>query len=533
MKTAWLVRGPQIAAKLSFWLSIAGYNRDDRSLNERIYRIYLVLFFTGWGFLAFSLISNTVHDAIAHLAGAEAVPHAAMSIAALGLLAWLAYTAWRVARQSPLTFSEDDQYLICLTPVRRSAVALAWLAGDWIFSVPFFWAGSVILAFTVLDGRMQGNLTLVELLPHYLVAGLRASIITLPLHFGLLALLYALGCLRLQSDRSLPYLSVAMRLSAILLPLTYTLILITSGFRAFSSPFDQAFLAPLTLPLGSALAIFPLLPGLFTAVLLAVGGALALWRASNQLNLSRAAQETVEKDILETVSLLGQTDLAEDIRRRKRLGVDHKPSLGGAGPGLRILPWKDHLQMRRDFHLRPVLHWLSIFGLAVYLLLTTNLIVQAFVLLLLADNLARLLTARLRADLSRWWLLRSLPFPLGSLLFYELALPGILATLLGWLAIAAAVHFGGIQPPPAILVPFLVLLTGFSGAADIARKSKTADLLNGSASPVTEGGVLIVFACLGSIALALTFVGSFLALSLAFAMTYYTGKYAASQMKKI
>ncbi|HSV85893.1 MAG TPA: hypothetical protein VLH85_04920, partial [Levilinea sp.] len=95
MKTVWLVRGPQIAAKVSFWLSITGFKRHDRSLNERIYRIYVALFFAGWGFMAFSLISNTVHDGIAQLAGAEAVPLAAISIGALGLLAWIAYNAWR------------------------------------------------------------------------------------------------------------------------------------------------------------------------------------------------------------------------------------------------------------------------------------------------------------------------------------------------------------------------------------------------------------------------------------------------------
>jgi len=78
-----------------------------------------------------------------------------------------------------------------------------------------------------------------------------------------------------------------------------------------------------------------------------------------------------------------------------------------------------------------------------------------------------------------------------------------------------------------------VIVAGQCGAADMARKSKTADLMNGSAAPVSEGGVLLAFACLGTIALASAYVGPFLGLSLAYAMTYFTGKYAVGQMRKI
>jgi hypothetical protein len=144
-----------------------------------------------------------------------------------------------------------------------------------------------------------------------------------------------------------------------------------------------------------------------------------------------------------------------------------------------------------------------------------------------------LLTTRLRADLSRWWLLRSLPFSSGNLLLAELALPALLATLLGWLALGLASVLGGFAVPPPILVPFLVFVAGFAGAADIARRSKTADLMVGSAAPVSETGVLLAFACLGAVALALAYVGPFLALSLAFALMYYLGKYAIGQLKKI
>jgi hypothetical protein len=533
VKTVWLVRWPQIAGKLSYWLSITGYKRGDRSLNERLYGLYLIVFFTGWGFMVFSLVSATIHDGFSQIAGPAAVPAVVLGAGVLGLAAWIAYNLWRFARQSPLTFSEDDQYLICLTPVSRSAVALAWLFGDWIFSIPFFWATGVILSFTVLEGYVQ-DMTMVEMLPYYLVAGGRATSIVLPLHFGLMALTYALGCLRLQRDRSRPRYSTAIRMGVLFLVLGLGGTIFARGLDGWIGLPWNVLLYPLILPVQAAvLGAPPWWAGLALAAAFAAGGVLLLRRAGEQVNLSRAAQETVQKDTLATAVMLGQTDVAADIQRRQRLGTDHRPSLSGARPGLRMLPWKDQLQARRYFRLQPVLHWFSVLGLAVAVLLLPNLIVQAFVLLLLADNLARLLTTRLRADLSRWWLLRALPFSSGSLLLYELALPGILATLLGWLALAAAVQLGAATAPPAALIPFLVAAVGFSGAADIARKSRTAELMTGGAAPISETGVLLAFACLGIVALALNYVGSFLALSLAFAATYYTWKYAVAQIKKI
>jgi hypothetical protein len=532
MNTVWLVRWSQIASKVSFWLSITGYKRGDRSLNESIYRIYLVLFFTGWGFMVFSLVSSILYDGLASLVDEAAVPLAAVNAGVFGLLIWLIYDLWRFSRQSPLVFSEDDQYLICLTPVSRSAVGMAWMIGDWILSVPFFWAAGVILSFTVLEGAVQG-MELIDMLPYYLGAGLRATSIILPLHFGLMALTYALGCLRLQRDQIRQHLLVAMRSLALFTVLALAFTFFTRGFLNWTGLPWSILLYPLILPVKAALLAAPWWSGSVLALAVAAGGAYLLWRAGQHVNLSRAAQETVQKETLQTALMLGQSEVVDEIQRRQTLGIDHRPSLTGARPGWRMLLWKDQLQARRYFRYQSVLHWLSLFGLASAAVIIPSLIVQAFVLLLLADNLSRLLTIRLRADLSRWWLLRSLPFSSGNLLLAELALPALLATLLGWLAVGLAAVLGGFKVPPLILVPFLVFVAGFAGAADVARRSKTADLMVGSAATVSEMGVLQAFACLGAVALALAYVGPFLALSLAFAMSYYMGKYAVGQLKKI
>jgi hypothetical protein len=532
MNTVWLVRWPQIAGRLSFWLSITGYKRGDRSLNERLYRVYLVLFFAGWGFMVFSLISSYVFQGLSLIAGEAGVPMLAMGIGVLGLLIWLAYDVWRYARQSPLVFSEDDQYLICQTPVKRSAVALAWMLGDWVFSVPLFWAVTVILSFTALESQVQ-TMEVVEMVPLYLIAGARASLIILPLHFGLTALTYALGCLRLQRDEIRPRLTMAMRSIIVFLAFGLALTISLAGLAGLVRLPWSILLAPLLLPVSAAVSAIFFAPGLALSLALALAGTLLLWRAGNQVNLSRAAQETVQKETLQTARLLGQTELVDEIQRRQALGTDHRPSLTGARPGLRMLVWKDQLQVRRYFHLKNIPPWLFLLSLTTAALLTPVLIVQAFILLLLTDNLAKNMTTRLRADLSRWWLLRSLPFNSTNLLLTEMALPGILATLIGWAAFGIAAAVGGIAVPPAILVPFLVAIAGLSGAADIARKSKTAELMTGSAAPVSETGVLLGFACLGAVALALAYVGEFLALSLAFAMTYYMGKYAAGQLRNI
>ena len=56
MNAVWLVRWRQLASRMRFWTAIVGYDPRDHSLSHSIYLIYVIIFFSLWGFamLAFS-----------------------------------------------------------------------------------------------------------------------------------------------------------------------------------------------------------------------------------------------------------------------------------------------------------------------------------------------------------------------------------------------------------------------------------------------------------------------------------------------
>src|SRR5512146_766356 len=204
LNAVWLVRSHQIAAELRYWLTFIGYDRRDHSLSHKIYLGYASLFFIGWAFATLALLATFAGGILTGLAGglrpedpAGGLPFAAAALLGLVLLGWWLYVSYSAGRASPMTFSEDDAALICQTPVSRPAVALLWLLGDWIKSGPFFWALAVTLAFALQDAAL-GKSVSVEYVPHYVLAGLRVLSVVLPLQWGLMALSWAWGVLRLQ-----------------------------------------------------------------------------------------------------------------------------------------------------------------------------------------------------------------------------------------------------------------------------------------------------------------------------------------------
>ena len=105
-------------------------------------------------------------------------------------------------------------------------------------------------------------------------------------------------------------------------------------------------------------------------------------------------------------------------------------------------------------------------------------------------------TLRLRADLSRWWLLQSLPLSKPDLLFAELVLPWGLTTALGWLAVLA-VDTGPFFPGAILIVllPPVTAALGFIAAADLLRQSKTALLMQGLPARHSELALIVGALC--------------------------------------
>ena len=206
MRAVWMVRLPRIKGGIGYWLSALGYRYQDRSIINRIFFLYFLVFWSAWIFAVFALLSGAIAT-ILETAQIENPTHALALIGAIIFIIWVLVELFRVSRRSPFIFSEADLHLVCQTPINRRYVALVWFLSAWIEYAILFSAGGVILGFAFTELHIDGSLGISELLL-YLRSGFRAFIIILLLQFACQAFVWSFGTLRLRKERDLSWLPI-------------------------------------------------------------------------------------------------------------------------------------------------------------------------------------------------------------------------------------------------------------------------------------------------------------------------------------
>jgi hypothetical protein len=474
MRIAWYVRSRQLARDFRFWSALMGMHPGDRSLSYRIYIVYAVIFFAIWGFLVLSLFADGAARAL-NLVSPLAPQQAAAALSLVVLLAWFLVSLYQAARRSPLRFNEEDQFLICQTPLNRSAVTLNWFVGilpRW--GIPF-WAGSVVLGFAL--AQIQTHNAGFSALPQYVLAGGRAVSILLVFHIALTACIWSFGLLRLQQKRAFPGLG---RLAVGIALLLGGAVVWTATRTGLVSLAANLLFWPLAFPLQAAYGLVPWWAGLvFTAVVCA-GVVRLLWMAGRQVSLGRAALETTRETGVENALLAGEMEAAAEMSLQGRLGEQHHPTGLAGRPGVWIMLWKDLLQSRRALSFSEVFNWVGVGGLLFLALWIPETGARILIAAYAGSLLSQQYTLRLRADLSRWWLLKALPLSKTRLLLAQLAFPWALATLLGWLAVLGVGTGTGMPVVlAALLLPLASAVLALTAAADLLRQSKTGLLIRG------------------------------------------------------
>lgn len=496
MRAVWMVRSRQIVRKLAWWLTVLGYDHRDRSLTNRIYQVYVTIFWGWWFFVVLSLFTGPAKTILSAL-GFTPFSQAATLLTTLALLGWGLYKLWQATLRSPFVFSENDAHLICQTPVPRSSVALAWLLGDWFEPALPFWAGAVTLSFALVESGLEHKISIVDLIA-YITAGLKALLIIALLQLGLMALVWAVGALRLWHDRQLTWQPGAVRLCILAVGLALAYALIPQGLGGLSHLPWQVVLWPLAFPLSAAFGAVPLLFGLLIGLAWCGLGLVILTRAGAHLNLSRAAQETTQLEKIETAQRYGQTELAKQLALTDRLSGGHPPNRLPLRPDGWMLGWKDVLQSSRAFSLSDAWGWLTLSAVSLGVCLVSEPGARGLLLAIWAVMVGQRVTARLQKDLANWSLLHLLPFSSRRLLLAEFTLPWALVVLLGWILLALA---GGgwtlpIRLSAALLLPCLSAAVSLAAAYDLLRQAKPDMLLNGNAPQVSSVGGLLGILCL-------------------------------------
>jgi len=489
MKAIWFVRSKELAGRFRFWTAIVGYDPRDRSLNQNIYLIYVVIFFSIWGFAMLALLADQAANLLSTVQGQTA---STVSVIGMLVLIILEFTAagYRAGRRSPFTFSEADAELVCQTPVNRGQVALAWYFGDWIGSGMIFVALGVIFRYASLEIMEQKQVAWVDL-PRYILAGIQVTSIILPLFMMVMAICYALGALRLRGEQDIPWLRW--------IPMVIAMVLIVVGL--INRPILSALLWILLIPLKAGFGEVSWLGGFALAVSLTVLGILALYKTGLRLNLSRAAQESRFRWTEQQVRWLGGTSVRGDMVRREKLGIGHSANRMPGRTGAWALLWKDWVASVRGIQFIEVLSWLGIFGLVLGMIWAANWGTQALIFLVGCELIGQRCTERLRADLKVWTITRQLAIRSDTALAAEISSPVSLATLLAWLAMLIGHWLGySVHISSFFLAPLLVWCITLAISYDILRHSQSSDLLAGYVTAPGAGGLIIGFV-LGAIPL--------------------------------
>lgn len=488
MRAAWFLRSRQMRWAMSWWLAITGYNTDDASITNRIYLFYLVIFFAIWGLVVLAFFTSAVAQFITALGAQPAWATARAGV--LALLAWWLWGLYRASRACPIQFSADDALLACTTPMSRRAVAFTWLPGAWFKTGIFFWSLAITLGFALAEIGVGGKPTWADA-PAYLARGFRFLLPVAFLHLGMIALTWAFGCLRLQSNR--------VRAGMTYYPLMLGVAL-GIGFAA-SGPGGnplQLLALPALQPLLSASGAAGYLPGVVVGLLWSGLGALALYAASPGLNLSRAAQETQSASAASAAVMLGNQQLAEAIRLKERLPGGSAPMRLPERPGGAALAWKAAIRSLRGLSLGGVGGWALLLIISGAYTFMPDWPSRAAVLFFWVLQLHERASAELRADLGMWFLFQTLPVERRRRILAEVLPAALLAAGLGWLGLAIGAAAGGAVPAAQfLLLPFVALNLGLSAAFDVLRQTRSRHLLIGSTPAPGLVGLLLSAAVLG------------------------------------
>jgi len=480
-----MIRSKQVLSSINYWLAIVGYDIYDHSALTHVYLFYLIALFGAWTlavmFLVSNLMANTLSPFLASqgMAFTDIVP----TIAMLLLVLWSLYSIYKATNRSPLVFSEDDAHLLCQTPVDRRFVTLAWFFGEWPSSVLLILVVAATVGFALLELDLINGIKILSV-GHLTVAALKPLSIIIPLHLGLFAVAWVVGVYRLQRD--VKRIKVMRLIRILALILAVTLFVVTLGSILFPSFFTvfQPLRSFLTFPFDSAFLEGGWRLGLAVSIGLMIICLTVLWQISDNLNLSRAAQETHHFQAQRVAFRIGDFDLISEIKDSERLGSMHVPSKIPSFPGAWMVTWKDVVQSLRTLTIPRLWSWLVILflpisGTIVGVLLKDR--ASLFVLIVYWVLLVGQQTsARLKKDLGNWWLVNSLPLSARRIILHNVVRPVFATIALTWIALWMSNLIGlSISPIVVFSVPFAVAGISFSVVFDMLRQADVSMLLVG------------------------------------------------------
>ncbi|NLC29150.1 MAG: hypothetical protein GX773_01695 [Chloroflexi bacterium] len=489
------LRGRQERSDLRYWLALVSYDPEEKTVSNKIYLVYLVIFFTIWLFLMLIYIAQAF---LGLFRLTEPMPASTVSsflliitFASFGLYLIIKST-WR----SPLIFSEEHRYLLCQQPVPASTIVFRWWQQPWLQNLLLFMLICLMLGFTFGEASFPSQ----EMSSYFFIYvwyGLRVALLAIPFHLAIFITSWSAGLFALEHrGKFLAYL-----------PSLLLVLLAISVLALFIQPSFFGVLPARVLELSSFLSNLLLSffgEGSFTFFQTFLFGLslmglsfLLLWLASKRFSPSKAAQETEFAAKIASFMKYGQVAAIKTMRKEQHLGLAGSSRFLPDWQAEKAFFWKGILQYRRNFGLREI--WLLFVSL--FFVISINLggnnpagwIGLISWLWLLSGPLTELLSQ----DLSLWQLTRQLPIPAA-----KWALASLLTSLFPVLLVAMVGQVFSLAFFPAaewtllLTIPMGLLSAALQLGQDLVRKNRPELLAVGSVQSAGLRGLVMAILCL-------------------------------------
>ncbi|MGV8049970.1 MAG: hypothetical protein AB2L21_06430 [Anaerolineaceae bacterium] len=481
-----LLRSRQENAELRYWVSITAYDTRDRSLTNRLYFGYLLLFFSIWVFIVLLFLAQGGSILLRMINPANPT-QAALVLTVIILSGFGLIHLVACVRRSPLSFSEEDAHLLCQQPFNPRQLVLRWLPLSWFGSAVFFALTFLWIGFSLAEASFATQM-MSQFLPQYAWMGIRLVLIGLPNHLilfvvGWISGVWALARRKKPSALILPVIAGLLLIGVAALTLTA---LISTTPPEWISQSAQVLLSPI---LAGFDAGSLRLPAALVIYLIAIGvGLILLSASSSHFSASRAAVETQLANTIQNLTRYGQSASVENIRLKHRLGLGRTTKWQPAWTGISALVWKDVLQSWRARTLGKFWNLLLLTSTMLSLTLSPTLSLRLLSLVIWSYTLSQLTVYRLRTDLSLWSVIRQLPIPLVRVFSADTV--GALG--LSFIFSLGGLLLGNLIAPSSdwrllLLLPGMLAAVTAMTAYDLLRKCRSENL---SAGVVGDYGLL-------------------------------------------
>lgn len=482
------IRSRQESEELSYWTSFVFFDPKDRSLNNWIYLIYLLVFFSIWWFIVMIWFAEAGALLLMMIYPTSPVS-LAVALELIVLLVWFLVFTYQSLRRSPVKFSEEDSYLVCQMPLNPQWLVLRWFAMPWLKSLVPFLLLVIVLGFSLARVGLVEAGTTSQDLSAYFTMGFRAVLAMVPLHLTLYGLDWALGVGYMQRGRRKTALLAALLVLAVILLFFGLGIVSTFGgelskpARALGSVLPGALFAGFGEgDLGRTLAYS--WSGAFLSLVL-------LYFAAKGFSPSKAAQETRSEVLLQRLRRYGFGERAQEQKSQKSLGLNRRAVWLPAWEGAPVLIWKDALQSWRTVKLTTVFTLLGFLGMAAGMAFLPGLSGRMLLILTWSLQASQFLTDHVRQDLAHWAILRQLPIRHQRWITADLALAGGIVLLVSLVGLGLGGMITGQFPlVEALTLPGAIAAVAGVSTSVVFRNARVDLLMSGQAPSVNEFGVI-------------------------------------------